>query len=184
MRTPSLSGHKACPLSAALHCPSPVPLSLSSPHCPSRPVQMPSALAAPRADSSSSALPPPPGSLLHSAEPQSLTACLPTSPVNELLISALGKHWRSILFPFGLVPGVSMLPSALLQPTRVFVLLPETKPPAPLPSRQLGFGPASQVAAGTQMKGPSEGCLWQSAQTRPGSPAPSCPTRPPSTVPI
>lgn len=97
MRTPSLSGHKACPLSAALHCPSPVPLSLSSPHCPSRPAQMPSALAAPRADSSSSALPPPPGSLLHSAEPQSLTACLPTSPVNELLISALGKHWRSLL---------------------------------------------------------------------------------------
>lgn len=37
------------------------------------------------------------GSLLHRAEPQSLTACLPASLVNELLISALGRHRRSLL---------------------------------------------------------------------------------------
>lgn len=57
----------------------------------------PTARPVPRADSSSSALLPPPGSLLHRTEPQSLTACLPTSPVNELLISARGRHQRSLL---------------------------------------------------------------------------------------
>lgn len=67
-------------------------------------------------------------------------------------------------FPLAWFQEQALLSSALLPLTPLFVLLPKIKPRAPLLSRLLGFGPASQVAAGTQMKGPSEGCLWLSAQ--------------------
>lgn len=60
---------------------------------------------------------------------------------------------------------------------------PETKPPAPLLSRQRGFGPASQVAAGTKMKGPSEGHLWQSAQPSLAAVGPAVPQGLPPTAP-
>lgn len=66
-------------------------------------------------------------------------------------------------FPLARLQEQALLPSALLPLLPLFVL-PETKLPAPLLSRRLGFEPASQVAAGTQMKGSSEGCLWPSAQ--------------------
>lgn len=62
----------------------------------------------------------------------------------------------------------------------LFVLLPDTKLPVLLPSRQLGFEPASQVAAGTQMKEPLPGCLWHSAQPDPAALGPSCPTKHPA----
>ncbi|OBS72558.1 hypothetical protein A6R68_12868 [Neotoma lepida] len=51
-----------------------------------------------------------------------------------------------------------------------------TKLPAPILPKLLGFVPASQVAAGTQMKGPSESYLWQNAQPRLGSFEPRCPS--------
>lgn len=66
-------------------------------------------------------------------------------------------------FPLAQLQEQALLPSALLLLLPLFVL-PETKLPAPLLSRQLGFEPASQVAAGTQMKGSLDGCLWPSAQ--------------------
>ena len=82
----SLSMAFACPL------PSPAPPSL-----PSRSPQLPMALSSQGCFQPLSCAPTP-GSLHHPLpEPQSLTAPLPASLVNELLISALGKHRRSLL---------------------------------------------------------------------------------------
>lgn len=97
---------------------------------------------------------------------------------STLVLPRIGSCFR-----LACIQEQALLPSALL-----FVLLPETKLPAPLLSRLLGFGPAGQVAAGTQMKEPSQGRLWQSAQPspaqpRPGSPGPSCRSEHPATTP-
>lgn len=81
--------------------------------------------------------------------------------------SSLAVVYDWILFPFGLTPRASTTSLCPLLLSPFFVLLPETKPPARLLSRQLGLGPASQMAAETQMKRFSEDCLWLSAQLSP-----------------